>query len=117
MKANANNTANDGNFNNTSKNSGNSTPSTWGTKVGYIGTGIVVGLAIYPFARKAMTKLQPGLDGLFDNLTGKAEGLAERASDLLAKARHNLSKEAKGEATPDDHTGHAHAHPHDHSHT
>ena len=53
-------------------------PSTFGTKVGYVGTGILIGLVIYPFVRKALTKVQPKMDKIFDDLTGKAENWAEK---------------------------------------
>ncbi len=97
-------------------------PVSWRTKAGYIGTGIVIGVVIYPFVRKTITRLQPGLDKLFDGLTGKAEGLAEMASDLIAKAKQNLQEEASAkpkaesvdsQATNDKH-GHGHDHDHDH---
>lgn len=76
-----------------------------GTKVGYIGTGVLIGLIAYPFVRKVLVKIQPQVDTIFDNLTGKAEEYAEKASDLLAKAKMNLKT-----------NGHDHTHDHDHSH-
>jgi hypothetical protein len=74
----------------------------WGTKAGYIGTGVLIGLVIYPFVRKAISKIQPKMDKVFDDLTGKAEDFAERASDLMARAKENLAKGGHGE--------HDHAH-------
>ncbi len=79
------------------------TPS-WGTKAGYIGTGVLIGLVVYPFVRKAVSKIQPKMDKIFDELTGKAEGFAEKASDLLAKARESLRDEEAAE----DHSRHGH---------
>ena len=75
-------------------------PLTWRQKAGYIGTGIVIGVVIYPFVRKTVAKVQPNLDKLFDALTGKAEGFAEMASDLIAKAKDNLREEAAKAAKP-----------------
>ena len=46
---------------------------------------------IYPFVRKAITKVQPKMDKFFDDLTGKAEGMAEKAADLMARAKENLA--------------------------
>jgi len=75
-----------------------------GTKLGYIGTGVLIGLIIYPFVRKTLGKVQPKVDALFDDLTGKAEDLAERASDFVAKARAKVvaEKDLSG------HEGHDH---------
>ena len=75
----------------------------WATKAGYIGTGVLVGLIIYPFVRKALGKLQPKVDEFFNDLTGKAEDFAEKASDLMAKAKENLKKREA-------HSDHSHAH-------
>ncbi len=80
----------------------------WGTKAGYIGTGVLIGLVAYPFVRRVITQAQPKMDKIFDDLTGKAEGFAERASDLLARAREGF---AEGEASADarSHEGHSHS--------
>lgn len=96
------------NANNDSNGKSSGAPVSWGTKAGYIGTGVMIGLIIYPFVRKAVTKFQPKMDRFFDDLTGKAEGLAERAADLMARAKDNLA----GDKDHDhDHGGgHAHAH-------
>jgi len=98
-----------------------STPG-WRIKVGYIGTGIAIGLVVYPFVGKALKHLQPGLDKLFDGMTGKVEGLAETASDLLAKAKQSLhddeaKEQAKNEARANgkDRAHFDHGHDHDHS--
>jgi ABC-type Zn2+ transport system substrate-binding protein/surface adhesin len=92
---------------------------TWGTKVSYIGTGVLIGLIAYPFVRKALTKIQPKMDGLFDDLTGKAEEYAEKASDLLAKAKHSMNAE-NGRAKRNGHSAQSassdHDHDHDHDH-
>lgn len=84
----------------------------WATKAGYIGTGVLVGLVIYPFVRKAVAKIQPKLDQVFDDLTGKAEDLAERTSDILARAKVNLRKVDEEEA----HHEHGDDEEHDHDH-
>lgn len=76
-------------------NNGNNGPAAkvpFAAKAGYIGTGILIGLIVYPFVKKAVTKIQPQFDEILDGLTGKAEGLAERASDLMAKAKANLRR-------------------------
>jgi hypothetical protein len=82
----------------------------WATKAGYIGTGVLVGLIIYPFVRKALGKLQPKVDEFFNDLTGRAEDFAERASDLMAKAKDNLKKRGT-------HSDHSHAHSHEEGET
>ena len=82
------------------------TPVSWATKAGYIGTGVLVGLVIYPFVRKAIAKLQPQMDKIFDSLTVKAEDVAERTSDLLARAKENFSKTE----THDEEHHHGHSH-------
>jgi hypothetical protein len=64
----------------------------WSTKASYIGAGVLIGLIAYPFVRKALVKFQPRLDEVFDDLTGKAENLAEKASDLMVRAKQNLAK-------------------------
>ena len=69
-----------------------------GTKVAYIGTGVLIGLIIYPFVRKTLAKVQPKVDAIFDDLTGKAEDMFERTSDLMAKARARASKDDHDEA-------------------
>lgn len=79
---------------NSSNNNNNAAPAvSWGTKAGYIGTGILIGLIAYPFVRKMLSKAQPKLDGMLDELTGKVESLAEGASDLMARAREAMSRE------------------------
>jgi hypothetical protein len=85
----------------------------WGTKAGYIGTGVLIGLVIYPFVRKAVAKVQPKLDKVFDDLTGKAEDMAERASDILARAKLNLKKMEPAE---EHEHGHGESCNHDHGH-
>lgn len=77
-------------------------------KAGYIGTGILVGLIIYPFVRKAITKIQPKLDEILDDFTGKAESFAEKTSDLLARAKENLKKHDFEKDEHGNHAGHAH---------
>lgn len=99
---NQNNNNNNGNGNGSGGNSGPSIVS----KASYIGTGILIGLVIYPFVRKALSKIQPQMDKVFDDLTGKAEDLAEKTSDLLARAKASMNK-----ADADEHN---HDHPHTH---
>jgi hypothetical protein len=95
------------NQNNNNSGSGSS-GSSWAGKAAYVGTGIVIGLVIYPFVRQAITKLQPTLDKLFDDLTGRAENLAEKTADILARAKENLRKSESHDEK--------HGHPHDHDH-
>lgn len=76
---------------------GPSGPIPFGKKAAYIGSGILIGLIVYPFVRKALGRVQPRMDELLDKLTGKAEDLAEKASDLLARARETLGKGEKAE--------------------
>ena len=79
----------------------------FGVKAGYIGTGVLIGLVIYPFVRKTLSTVQPKLDKIFDNLTGKAENLAEKASDLMAHAKENLFKaETEKDKSKATHEGH-----------
>jgi len=82
----------------------------WGRKMGYVGTGIVIGIVIYPFVKKTIAKVQPKLDKWLDDLTGKAEGFAERASDLVSTVRERFKSEESGSANGHDHDhGHGHA--------
>lgn len=78
------------------------------TKVSYIGTGVLIGLIAYPFVKKALGKMQPRMDELLDQLTGKAEGFAERAADIMAKAKDAVVKSEEASAGEDDHSGHRH---------
>src|SRR5579863_10380887 len=95
------------NNNNNQDNSGG--PISWGKKIGYVGTGVVIGIVIYPFVKKTIAKVQPKLDAWLDDLTGKAEGFAERASDLVSTVREKF----KGEESE---SGNGHDHGHDHDH-
>lgn len=83
----------------------------WGSKIGYIGVGIVIGIIAYPFVRRTLSQLQPKMDELFDTLTGKAENMAEKASDLFAKAKQGFAhpEKTEGASKPDP------DHEHDHS--
>jgi hypothetical protein len=101
-----NNNGNDGNGSGGSGSGGGLPKVGWGVKVGYIGTGVLIGLIAYPFVRKALTKIQPKMDKVFDDLTGKAEEYAEKASDLLAKAK--MSMKENGSAHTHDHDDHDH---------
>lgn len=101
---------NQNNGDNNNNNNGDSKPNVpWGAKVGYIGTGVLIGLVIYPFVRKALGKIQPKVDQIFDDLTGKAESFAEKASDMMARARDSVNK--------DGHDSHDHGHEHTHKST
>lgn len=73
------------------------TGASFGTKVGYIGTGILIGLVIYPFVRKAVSTVQPKMDKIFDDLTGRAENLAEKTSDWLARAKQSIKDAEKSD--------------------
>lgn len=77
----------------------------FGRKAAYIGSGILIGLIIYPFVKKAIGKVQPRMDELIDQLTGKAENLAEKASDLMARARETLGRADENEGSHS-HDGH-----------
>lgn len=67
-------------------------------KARYFGSGVVVGAIVSPLLRRTLSKIQPKFDSILDNLTGQAEGLVEKGSDLVAKAREVLKTEA-GEST------------------
>jgi len=82
----------------------------WGTKARYIGTGIFVGLVIYPFVKQAVRKLQPKLDELLDAVTGKAESFAEKSSDILARAKDGFKKSESEKADKKAANDHPHAH-------
>ena len=79
--------------NNESKSSGSNNSVSWGTKAKYVGVGILIGVVVAPLARKALSKLQPRGGNPFDHLTGKTEEFAEKASDLLARAKGNMHSE------------------------
>jgi len=75
----------------------------FGAKAAYIGTGVLVGLIAYPFVKKALAVAQPKIDQMLNEWTGKAEGFAEKASDLLHRAKTGMKE--------DDHTNCDHDHP------
>jgi len=100
---------------NQNENGNSSSNISWGKKLGYVGTGVVIGIVIYPFVKKTIAKVQPKLDQWLDDLTGKAEGFAEKASDLVAMAREKL-KGATDVETKASGNGHDHKHDHDHDH-
>ncbi len=77
-------------------------------KARYFGSGLVVGVFVSPLVRKGLAIVQPKLDTLMDSLTGKAEGLVEKSSDLVAKAKEALRK-MEATNVVDDHAGHDHA--------
>ena len=86
-----------------------------GTKISYIGTGVLIGLIIYPFVRKTLAKVQPRVDALFDDLTGKAEDMIEKTTDFMAKARSTAHHDHDHHDHNHDH-GHGHSHSHDNGH-
>lgn len=63
-----------------------------GEKAQYVAFGVAVGVAIAPYVRERLTQLRPLLDGLLEQVVGDSEGLAERASDIMAAARGAMSK-------------------------
>jgi hypothetical protein len=68
-----------------------SEPVSWGTKAKYVGAGIVIGVIVAPWVKKGLAKIQPQVDSWIDQLTGKTEEVAEKASDLLARAKHRFA--------------------------
>src|SRR4051812_16794641 len=76
-------------------------PVSLGAKARYVGVGIVIGVVVAPLIRKAISKIQPKVNDLFDSLTGKTEEMAEKVSDLLAKAKENLAQKETSEHTAD----------------
>lgn len=75
---------------NTNNNSSPNNGTTWLTKARYVGTGLVIGVIIAPVLRELLSKIQPKVDELLENMTGKTEEYAERASDLLHKAKEQV---------------------------
>lgn len=62
----------------------------WQTKVKYIGAGIFIGVVVGPLLRRVLAKIQPKIDEVFESMTGKTEGYAEKASDILYKAKEQM---------------------------
>jgi hypothetical protein len=90
---------------NQNDNTGNVTgKASFAVKAGYVGPRILIGLVIYPFLRKTFVVVQPKLDKLIDDLTGKAEGFAEKASELMSAAMDSPFKKDVGEKH--DHSNH-----------
>ena len=69
-----------------------------GVRAKWLGTGIAIGLLAYPLVKKGIAKLQPKIDELTDLATAQAEGLLEKGSDLMAKARESVRKEEQAGA-------------------
>ncbi|WP_394839641.1 hypothetical protein LVJ94_22405 [Pendulispora rubella] len=62
-----------------------------GTKLQYIGVGMVLGVAAAPTVRKWIERARPEIDKLLERLTAQAEELAENAGDFMATARGRVS--------------------------
>jgi hypothetical protein len=101
--------------NNNEKGNKGTSGTSFGAKAGYIGTGVLIGLIAYPFVKKALAVAQPKIDEMLNGLTGKAEGLAEKASDMMFRAKEGMKKgsDVSGEHDHDheghDHDGHKHS--------
>lgn len=61
-------------------------------KARYFGSGVAVGVLIAPFVKNAVAKVQPMVGELLETLTGQAEGLVEKSSDLMAVVRDAMGK-------------------------
>ena len=82
-------------------------------KARYFGSGMVVGVFISPAVRNLVGRFQPKLDSLMDTLTGQAEGLFEKGSDIMAKAKDAVRKMDREESIEHKHDGdHGHSHSH-----
>lgn len=105
---------NNNNGNNDGSNNGNNRTITGADiplmlKARYFGSGVVVGAIVSPLLRKALTKVQPKFDSILDNLTGQAEGLVEKGTDFVAKAREVLKAEGHVETAPAEPNAHTHS--------
>jgi hypothetical protein len=76
--------------NNQATNAPATPPITWQTKAKYIGAGLFIGVVMAPVLRKFLGQIQPMIDEALEGLTGQTEVYAERASDLLHKAKDHL---------------------------
>ena len=65
-----------------------------GTKLQYVGVGMVLGVVAAPTIRQLMERARPELEKLFERLTTSAEELAENASDFMSTARERVRTEA-----------------------
>jgi len=79
-------------------------------KARYFGSGVVVGAIISPMVKRVLAKAQPKLDSLMDALTGQAEGIVEKGSDLVAKAKDILAQSETAVAKADAEEEHEHKH-------
>ncbi len=77
-----------------------------GTKLQYVGVGMVLGVAAGPTVRKWLERARPEIDALLERITAHAEELAENAGDWMAVARGRISSKEGGD--PPDHSGHTH---------
>ena len=78
-----------------------------GTKLQYVGVGVVLGVIAGPTVRKWIERARPEVDKLFERLTTQAEQLAENASDWMANARGKVA-DGEGEPPKSGHEGHSH---------
>ncbi|WP_394828791.1 hypothetical protein [Pendulispora albinea] len=62
-----------------------------GTKLQYVGVGVVLGVVAAPAIRKWLERARPEVDKLLERLTAQAEELAENAGDWMATARGRIS--------------------------
>jgi len=79
----------------------------FGTKLQYVGVGMVLGVAAAPTVRKWVELARPEIDKLLERLTAQAEELAENAGDWMATARGRISTKDGGDEPPG-HSGHTH---------
>lgn len=68
-----------------------------GTKLQYVGVGLVLGVVAAPTVRRWIDKARPELDKLLERLTTQAEELAERSGDWMASARERVASGADDE--------------------
>ena len=56
-----------------------------------LGTGIAIGVVAAPYIKKLAENLRPGVDDIVEDFVGKAEGVFESASDIIASAKEKLN--------------------------
>ncbi len=82
---------NDTTNNQTNTQTNNVSPTiSWQTKAKYIGAGLFIGVVVGPMLRNLLSQLQPKIDEVFEGITRKSEGYAEKTSDLLYKAKEHM---------------------------
>ncbi|HWL85866.1 MAG TPA: hypothetical protein VNO21_08695 [Polyangiaceae bacterium] len=77
-----------------------------GTKLQYVGVGMILGVTAAPTVRKWIDLARPEIDKLLERLTAQAEELAENAGDWMATARGRIA--TKKDDEPPGHSGHTH---------